>query len=324
MTDDDPATMLRVATWNVYLGADLTAVTTARDVEGLGRAGTQVMRQAERTKFPERARVIADVICKARPDVLGLQEVGRWEVDDPQDPPRRTLWDHVQLLTDALEQAGERYVTLYRSDTFSGELPLEDGRTGVFTNCDAMLLRAAPDRAISVLDAGYGHFEEHLEVVDADGERRPIKRGWVHADLEVDGRCVRVITTHLASLDADIRLKQSHQLVTVANRSPHPVVLVGDLNARPDDQPVQVVSEAGYADAWAEAGRGDGATWGHSADLDTEDDLDARIDYVLADRDRLRVDSVERLGADESARTPGARWLWASDHAGVLAQVSLR
>ncbi|MGH3322037.1 MAG: endonuclease/exonuclease/phosphatase family protein [Streptosporangiaceae bacterium] len=318
---NDARTSLRVATWNVYLGADLTAITSARDPESLAHAATEAMRQAERTQFPARAKVIADIISKSRPDVLGLQEVGRWEIH--HDGERRSLWNHAELITEALERLGERYVMLYCSDTFSGELPLGDGRTVGFTNCDAMLLRATPDRPITVLDAGFGHFDAHLEVTATDGSTVPVKRGWVHADLEVDGECVRVISTHLASMDADTRRRQAHQLVTVASPSPYPTVLVGDLNAEPEDSAMGVITNAGYVDAWADAGHGTGATWGRSADLDREDDLVSRIDYVLVDPERLRVDTVELLGDDVAARTPGEAWLWASDHAGVLAQISL-
>lgn len=321
MTEPEPRTNLRVATWNVYLGADLTPITAARDPEAITRAAAEAIHQAERTRFPERAKVIAEIISKSRPDVLGLQEVGRWEI--VEDGHRRSLWNHAELLCAALERIGERYIMLYCSDTFSDELALGDGRTAAFTNCDAMLLRAAPDRPITVLDAGFGHFDAHLELTSADGTTRPVKRGWVYADLEVDGECVRVICTHLDSMDAGIRRRQSHEVVTVASPSPYPTVLIGDLNAETGDPAMDVIFGAGYLDTWLEVGRGPGATWGRSADLDREEDLVSRIDYVLVDPERIGVDTVELLGADVSARTPGSSWLWASDHAGVLAQISL-
>lgn len=314
------ATSLRVATWNAYLGADLEPIAKAADADTLARAAQMTMRQAERTRFPERAKVIADVIGQACPEVIGLQEIGRWQIETSSG--REVLWDHQELVINALEECGDPYVMLTCSDTFSGQLPLDEDRTITFTNCDAMLLRATPERPITVLDADNGHYDARLALpIAGTDELLEVKRGWVQADLEVGGRRVRVITTHLDSMDAGIRAKQAHELVSVASPSPYPVILLGDFNTEAGDGVLDVIGRAGYEDAWARAGHGEGLTWGRSADLDIDKELVARVDYVFYDPNRLSVGDVALMGADAAARTPGADWLWASDHAGVVAEL---
>ncbi|MDO9379248.1 MAG: endonuclease/exonuclease/phosphatase family protein [Nocardioidaceae bacterium] len=316
-----PPSSLRVATWNVYLGADLEPLVRCDDVDTLAKATREALQQAERTRFPERAELIADAIGSSRPDVVGLQELGRWEIDSPRG--REVLWDHAQLVTEALERRGHPYVMLHCSDTFTGRFPLEDDSSVGFTNCDAMLLRASPDRQITVLDAEHGHFDARLQVTvpEAD-ETLHVKRGWVQADLEIGGHHVRVVTTHLDSMDTDVRRRQAHELVATTSTSPYPVVLVGDLNPTAGDGVVDVLLRAGYVDAWEQAGVGDGLTWGRTPDLDTDADLSERLDFVLLDPERVRTRAVELIGAAGS-RSSGPEPIWPSDHAGVVAELEL-
>ncbi|MFY0407188.1 endonuclease/exonuclease/phosphatase family protein [Solicola sp. PLA-1-18] len=316
-----PPSMLRVATWNVYLGADLEPLVRSGDGETLAKATREALQQAERTRFPERAELIADAIGSARPDVVGLQELGRWEIHSPDG--REVLWDHAQLVSEALERRGHPYVMLHCSDTFSGRLPLDDERSVGFTNCDAMLLRASPDRPITVLDAEHGHFDARLRLtLPDDSETFDVKRGWVQADLEVEGHHVRVVTTHLDSMDDGVRLRQAHELVATTSTSPYPVVLVGDLNTADGDGVLDVLLRAGYQDAWQLAGVGDGLTWGRTPDLDVDADLRERIDYVLLDPEHLAARSVDLIG-DGAQPDPRGTTLWASDHAGVLAELEI-
>jgi hypothetical protein len=62
--------VLRVATYNVYLGADLTLVFGARDSGDLERRTDRVLGQLEATDFAERARALAGVLVAAGADVV--------------------------------------------------------------------------------------------------------------------------------------------------------------------------------------------------------------------------------------------------------------
>jgi endonuclease/exonuclease/phosphatase family metal-dependent hydrolase len=86
-------------------------------------------------------------------------------------------------------------------------------------------------------------------------------------------RCedVVAVSVHLG-LQGPERGRQVDQLLELLERLPGPVVLGGDLNARPDDaSPARIA--ASYPDAWSRAGEGDGWTFPAHAPV-------ARIDFV--------------------------------------------
>ncbi|MGZ4486130.1 MAG: hypothetical protein ACXVW8_17550, partial [Nocardioidaceae bacterium] len=72
---------VRVATYNVYLGCDLSMVFGVTDDAELGRRVAALRAQLEGTDFPARARSIAAVLVRERVDLAGLQEVARWTRD---------------------------------------------------------------------------------------------------------------------------------------------------------------------------------------------------------------------------------------------------
>ena len=69
---------LRVATYNVYLGADLSLMFGVVDAEGLLRQARVVRDQLAATDFPARAEAIARLLVREEVDVVGLQEVAQW------------------------------------------------------------------------------------------------------------------------------------------------------------------------------------------------------------------------------------------------------
>lgn len=97
-----------------------------------------------------------------------------------------------------------------------------------------------------------------------------------------------------------------------------PMIVAGDLNARPDEAGVRYLSTY-LQDAWTIAGAGPGFTWSAdnplaAAEIARLDGTPGRIDYVFAGPG-LRV---------RSARLVGERpvdGVWLSDHAGVVADV---
>src|SRR5687767_15573688 len=65
-------------TMNVYLGADLTPILEANNVNDAVDAGGEIANQVDRTNFPLRAQALAQEIQSTRPDLVGLQEVALW------------------------------------------------------------------------------------------------------------------------------------------------------------------------------------------------------------------------------------------------------
>jgi glycerophosphoryl diester phosphodiesterase len=128
------------------------------------------------------------------------------------------------------------------------------------------------------------------------------QRGLLEAGIDVDGVRIRIANTHLQHTSAVERRAQTERIVELLRPARGPVVLTGDLNARPD-APELAPLWPRLADAWPRGGEGDGFSYPSSGPT-------ARIDYVLTTRD---VDV-------EAARTLPSP---ASDHQQVVADLVL-
>ena len=117
-----------------------------------------------------------------------------------------------------------------------------------------------------------------------------------------------------------VQAAQAAEIMTELAGESLPVIVVGDLNSNADGTSTPTYADfldAGYSDAWAQAGTGDGLTCCHEDDLrNPTATLVKRIDYVLY-RGGLEVVSAAVVGADPAEMTLSG--LWASDHAGVVA-----
>jgi endonuclease/exonuclease/phosphatase family metal-dependent hydrolase len=129
------------------------------------------------------------------------------------------------------------------------------------------------------------------------------QRGMVEALIDVDGRRVRVIDTHLG-LSSGERKPQVEAVAAFAAGSGEPVILLGDFNATPGPAGELASLYARHSDAWAVAGEGPGLTMPSDAPR-------ARIDFLWLSA---------AFGA-RCARVPQTR---ASDHLPVVASVYLR
>ena len=71
-------TRVRVATYNLYLGADVSLLFGVNGEAELAERVDVVRRQLDATRFPERAAALASLLARERPHFVGLQEVARW------------------------------------------------------------------------------------------------------------------------------------------------------------------------------------------------------------------------------------------------------
>ena len=138
------------------------------------------------------------------------------------------------------------------------------------------------------------------------------------------------MTTHFALLS--LAVPQALELVQTAANTTLPVVLVCDCNANPDDpndpiiqnfQAYLVLKNAGFIDAFRTARPNDpGFTFGQDENLlNVTSTMSHRIDLVQF-RGPFTIEDVQVVGA-----SPGDRarlGLWPSDHAGVVATLTLR
>jgi endonuclease/exonuclease/phosphatase family metal-dependent hydrolase len=331
---DRSATALKVMTRNLYLGASLGPVFSARSPEEFVAATTQLFAMVQATDFPARAKVLADEITTVHPHVVGLQEVELWRSQSPADflprPNATTIeYDFLALLLAELAERGTSYEAVATVQNADAEAPratstgLQDIR---LTDRDVTLVRTdLPTHVFSVSNARSANFDARLSIPnEALGADIIVPRGWTAVDVTQTGRTVRVVNTHLEPLHPGIQLQQARELLAGPLESALPTVLLGDLNSAADagggsDTPTYAhILGAGFVDAWtARRGERPGFPWGHDEDLrNPTPNLTVRIDFVLT-RGGLESAAVNVVGDKPADRTPSG--LWPSDHAGVWA-----
>ncbi|MGZ8738098.1 MAG: endonuclease/exonuclease/phosphatase family protein [Nocardioides sp.] len=310
---------LTVATYNVYLGADLALLFGVSSADELAGAVAVVRDQLERTDFAQRAAAIARLLVREHIDVVGLQVVSRW-ASAPVSPEgamgtEQVVADFLPVLLDALTAAGSPYDVHAVNHNFAGGLPV-DGSWMSIQGANVVLVRRGG--AFTVSAERTGTFDSGFAVTTGlEGVTFPINRSWGWVEGEVDGGRFLIANTHTEAYDAATRDAQRDELLAVIGHPGCPVAVVGDFNAEPS----QVGMPAPYVDAWTAAGRDPSAghTCGQAPDLVNEGcDLRERIDYVFV-RD-AEVQDCRLVGDREEDRTTPGR-LWPSDHAGVVARL---
>lgn len=310
-----------VMTRNLYVGADVDAVIAALASPSqdddlptlLGAIST-----LHQTDFASRAAAFAAEIARARPHVVGLQEVSTIDLTLPPFGVDVHL-DFLPVLLDELAERGLPYVVAARVTNFEAT-PLPGVR---LVDDDALLID--PER-VTLQSSTARRFSANL------GEVAPgvvLNRGWVSAAVAVGGRAYTVASTHLESGAApgldQLRALQATELVQ-ALAGPGPVILMGDLNDVPGSPMHQVLVQAGFTDVWAALRPGTtGFTCCHLPDLSNPlEAFDHRIDYVFS-RGAGRGNAVAngqitRIGELPPDRVPGPDHpIWPSDHAGLVA-----
>jgi endonuclease/exonuclease/phosphatase family metal-dependent hydrolase len=317
---------LTAASYNLYLGADLTPLFSATSPAELVQRAGQVYANVVKTDFPARAEAIAELLAANPPDVAGLQEVALWETG-PIGGPLSPSDDFLQLLLDALARHGLVYRPVAVNLNFSGEAPISATTAARFIDRDVIIARAdLPDALLKVSNPESHNFAAQLVIPTAiPGLSFTVPRGWSAVDVKVRGKTVRFANTHLEAFSTPVRNAQGHELAAALATSTHPVVLVGDLNSRPDDTAgaYGTFTGAGYADAWTVVhGPNGGFTSGQSELLDNVPSLlDHRIDYVLYHPRVVEALEADVIGDELNDRTFSG--LWPSDHAGVVATLHL-
>ena len=218
---------------------------------------------------------VARLIEEATADVVALQEVDR----------------HLSARSGYLDQAGWLAQRLDMDMAYGPVVdlgPAESGPEGARRQYGIALLSRAALREPRNL----------LLTRPRGGEQR----GLLGAVVDVAGQAVRVFCTHLQHRSRTERLAQATQIAESLAAGAGPVVVMGDLNARPGDPEIAPLTEV-LRDAWAMAGDGAGFTF----DAATPH---ARIDYILA-------------SAELVARSAAVLPTDASDHLALLAELEL-
>ncbi|NDL56826.1 endonuclease/exonuclease/phosphatase family protein [Phytoactinopolyspora mesophila] len=216
---------------------------------------------------------IADVIETEDADIIGLQEVDRhWS-------ERSDFVDQAAWLARELNMHVVYGANLDR-DPFNPGEPRRQYGTAILSN--------AP--ILEWDNTDLPRYEGHEQ------------RGLLRARIVVRGVPLQVYNTHLQHNDADERMEQVEAIKGLIGTPDDSVILLGDLNARPDAPEIAAILE-NLVDTWEDAGLGDGYTY-------PSDGPDRRIDYVLRSDDVI-------------TRTAAVVATDASDHLPVYADVLL-
>jgi endonuclease/exonuclease/phosphatase family metal-dependent hydrolase len=358
-----PATV-SVQTYNMDGGGDLTPLFDSS--LSLVAATSIVWRDMVAGDITTRAKGMARNLARTRPDVVGLQEVAVWSAAPfdlaTQRPtgPFAVQYDSLATLLAELARLGTPYRVASTVKTFGNEafpLPAITGvdSTGAplaslvtFTDSNVVLVRESALAHGMRLSNAQSHLYQAALELSLNGQTVYSTRGWAQVDIRVHGRSFRFVDTHLEAwgvpdtLKDQVRNPQAMELAAVLAASPIPVVLVGDINARPDmctntprtteaehalDQNVKaytILRTSGLTEAWYAVHPRNACSprsWTSGSRIldDPANLLTHRIDDVFTSAGARTV-AVTVVGNRPSAMSGG---LWPSDHASTWAIVRI-
>jgi endonuclease/exonuclease/phosphatase family metal-dependent hydrolase len=299
-----------VMTRNLFLGADLIPLAVSKPGAEFEHAAGDVLRQVTGSEPNERMTLIAREIAKAKPDLVGLQEVTLWRTGPKGDPARATAVrvDYLATLRAALATAGADYRVVADQRTLNLEGPTDAGVDVRFTDGNVVLAR----KGVKVSHVRSSDFEHQLVIPTQAVGNVSVNRSFNQLDATVRGAKFHFVNAHLEAYSAATRLDQAKELVRRALRAKRQTILVGDLNSGPklpkpeDRPPYQAIARAGFKEARTT-----------KAQCCFNDDLvsgrwDHIVDHVMA---RPKVKLV-RSFVTGTEKTPSGRR--PSDHGGVV------
>lgn len=332
-----------VMTQNVYVGGYVDRILTATDPNQVPVLVAITFQELMFSDVPARLGAIADEIGRTNPQLVGLQEISLVRYQSPSDaiyggttPATIPILDFLQILEASLAARGLDYQVAGVIENVDIELPMivspppnlafDDVR---LTDYDVVLARG--DVEISnVEEVSYDDFISFAGY--------PIHRGYVAVDATIGNRTYRFANTHLEPDDLDTRNDQAEQLIAALDGRENPVIIVGDLNTpAPYGDVYNTFLTAGYVDAWDHnvvPFAGDGLTNPHHYSLRSPTvDFYQRIDFILVRNNNPGTTVLgpvfatlwnDELGDRVATNVMGfPELIWASDHAGIFAEMRI-
>lgn len=351
------AVTVDVQTYNLNLGADLTPLFGATSLPQLVSAAAGVYADVTASEPAQRMAAVAAIIATQRPEVVGLQEVATWQTA-PYTPvggipvltgPYKSSFDFLELLLDDLRADGVQYEAVSANTNFDSAsavpipIPISATTAARYIDRNVILVSNGLQQHASVGNAQHADFAAAF-VVTLLGAQVREDRGWASIDITQRGRTFRFLDTHLEAygappFDDQIRNPQAVELAGLAEASPYPTVVVGDINARPsmcvnwrqppDPQDANVVAyqtlqQAGLTESWPLVHPSepcDPASWTSGQNsLTGPSTLTHRIDDVFVSSGFSALQSFV-VGDTDAEKTPDG--LWPSDHASTVAKLRL-
>jgi endonuclease/exonuclease/phosphatase family metal-dependent hydrolase len=320
---------LRVMTYNLYEGADLSVAFSATSFPEFMADVTTILNDVRATNPSERAAAIARQIGKAQPTLVSLQEATQWQTCPTADfqscaAPPTVIFDLLQLTLDTLRQQKQPYKVVTTQIANNLVAPSSTGLLVIYTQRVAILARADINQNEMQLSNIQGDRFIASFAPTILGSPLPIHRAWASADVKFHDTSFRYIATQLESFDPNINYAQAQELLTGAADTSLPVLMAMDSNSKANSPPNAFTPTydnfigSGFIDAWTTANPDDpGPTCCQDPLLrNTPSLVTQRIDLVLI-RGELHVTAAQLFGGNQADRTPSG--LWPSDHVAVAA-----
>lgn len=317
---------------NIYLGANVFQLATAGSGSEVPAVAGQLYANMVATDFRVRARALAAEIRATNPALIGLQEVSLYRTQSPSDffsnpvvNAQDTTYDFLGILLAELQANGLGYRVAAKVANVDAELPaaLDPGSRTLtdvrLTDYDVILARSDVETS-GVVER---NFAVSAFVTVGGSLSVPFTRGWVKVDAVVDGAKLTFVNSHVEGQppgsSMDVNRQQATALARATRPFDEPVILVGDINSKPDGTGTPaygIFTGEGFVDAWSSASSAPGLTCCFREMLTNPDDeLYERIDVVFYRGAGVEVVSAEVVGDERADRISG---LWPSDHAGVV------
>jgi hypothetical protein len=282
------------------------------------------------TNFSARADAIADEIVTKSPDLIGLREVSQWETSGPATGPSE---DFLSVLRQKLTARGLNYaVASVSSNATIGPVPLVSpcGSSQIgacqitFKHRDVILVNERTGR-LRWGNPQSGTYSHQVAFTPPLPGASPVsfRRGWTSIDGRFRGDRFHFVNTHLETAPFPaVQYAQGLELLAGPAFGRGADLVVGDMNSAADGSttPTYDPLTAVLRDAWRVRHGAPGFTCCQQPTLDNPtSQLSRRIDLILVRGARPVTARV--VGNVPFAVTPP---LWASDHAGVVADLLLR
>jgi endonuclease/exonuclease/phosphatase family metal-dependent hydrolase len=240
-----------VMTRNLYLGGNLLPLATSPPSQFQG-AVSGLLDHVRASDPNARMKLIAGEIARAKPDLVGLQEVSLWRTGPiGTKPARKVVYDFLGDITRQLARLHAPYRVVTAHLSLNLQAPSDKGEEVRFTDGDAILARTG----VTVRHVSAGDFKSQLKISTQSLGSVTVTRGWTALDATVGGARLHFVNAHLESYSTTVRLAQAKELVAGPLRSSLPTVLVGDLNSGPalplaaDRPPYRAIADAGFKEA---------------------------------------------------------------------------
>jgi endonuclease/exonuclease/phosphatase family metal-dependent hydrolase len=309
-------TDVKVMTRNLFLGTDLPPLAVAPAGAEFERAAGTALAQVGAGVPDARMKLVAAEIAKAKPDLVGLQEVSLWRTGPKGDPAPATKvrYDFLAAIRKELERRHAPYRVVADRRGLNVEGPTDRGVDIRVTLGDAILAR----KGVKTRHARSGVFADQLHFSTAALGDVNVGRTWNSVDATVRGARLHFVNAHLEAYSPDLRLAQAQELVAGPLKSARTVVLAGDLNSGPelplaaDRPPYAAIAAAGFVPARIAApsccfdeitGTG---TWDHN------------VDWIMS------KPAVKLVRSSITGRERTKAGISPSDHGGVISVLRLK